>query len=132
MGCIEFRGRTARGLVAALLLSILAATTGLLPSEAASVDEQAYLTGQGRLQQELSRLAGWAGGTVGVSAIHIESGRRVSVRGAERIPMASTYKVPIAVQLLTRVDKGEVALDWMIEVKASDLHLGTDRTVTER
>jgi beta-lactamase class A len=39
--------------------------------------------------------------------------------------MASTYKVPIAVQLLTRVEKGEISLGEMIEVKASDLHLGT-------
>lgn len=75
-----------------------------------------------RLQNEIVRAASLAGGTVGVSAIHIESGRRVSYNANERFPMASTYKVPIAVQLLTRVDRGEVALGEMIELKPGDLH----------
>jgi beta-lactamase class A len=39
--------------------------------------------------------------------------------------MASTFKVPIAVQLLTLVDKGEVRLERMIEIKQSDLHPGS-------
>lgn len=59
-----------------------------------------------------------------MSALHVESGRRVAVNGGERFPMASTYKVPIAVHLLARIDRGELALDDMIEVKASDLHPG--------
>jgi beta-lactamase class A len=78
-----------------------------------------------RLERELARLAKTAGGTVGVSAVHIESGRRVALNSSERFPMASTYKVPIAVQLLTRVDQGEITLDRMIELKPSDLHPGS-------
>ena len=40
-----------------------------------------------------------------IGLVHdIESGRRVSIRGDQRFPMASTYKVPIAVELLRRVD----------------------------
>ena len=77
-----------------------------------------------RLEREIIRAAKAAGGTVGVSAVHIESGRRLSLHASERFPMASTYKVPIAVQLLTRVDQGEVSLDRMIELKPSDLHPG--------
>jgi len=125
MGHIEFKANITRGFAAALLSLCLVATATWLPSEAASVEEQAYLTAQGRFEQELSRLARSTGGTVGIAAIHIESGRRVSLHGGERFPMASTYKVPIAVQLLTRVEKGEISLGEMIEVKASDLHLGT-------
>jgi beta-lactamase class A len=78
-----------------------------------------------RLEREISRAAKSAGGTVGVSAIHIESGRRVALNSNERFPMASTYKVPIAVQLLTRVDQGEITLDQMVEVKTSDLRPGS-------
>jgi len=37
---------------------------------------------------------------MGFTAIHIETGRRITLRGSERFPMASTYKLPIAVQLL--------------------------------
>ena len=78
-----------------------------------------------RLEREIARISKVAGGTVGASAIHIETGRRVSLNGGERFPMASSYKVPIAVQLLTRVDQGEVKLDEMIEIKPGDLHPGS-------
>src|SRR5262245_7947841 len=39
--------------------------------------------------------------------------------------MSSVYKVPIAFQVLSRVDKGELDLNTLIEVKQSDLHPGT-------
>jgi beta-lactamase class A len=78
-----------------------------------------------RLEREIARLSKVSGGVVGVTAIHLETGRRVSLSGGERFPMASTFKVPIAVQLLTRIDKSEVRLDQMIEIKQSDLHPGS-------
>ena len=78
-----------------------------------------------RLEREIARLSTVSGGVVGVTAIHLETGRRVSLNGSERFPMASTFKVPIAVQLLTRIDNGEVKLDQMIEIKLSDLHPGS-------
>lgn len=77
------------------------------------------------LEREITRLAKVSGGVAGVTAIHLETGRRVSLNGADRFPMASTFKVPIAVQLLTRIDKGEIKLDQMIEIKQSDLHPGS-------
>jgi beta-lactamase class A len=78
-----------------------------------------------RLERELTRLGKASGGVTGATAIHLETGRRVSLNGSERFPMASSYKVPIAVQLLTLVDQGKVRLDQMIELKASDLHPGS-------
>nr|AIA12585.1 ClassA_beta_lactamase [uncultured bacterium] len=51
---------------------------------------------QSSLERAIKRLAESSGGIVGVSAIHIESGRRVSVNGDLRFPMASVYKLPIA------------------------------------
>jgi beta-lactamase class A len=78
-----------------------------------------------RLQREIARLSAVSGGVVGVTAIHLETGRRASLNGTDRFPMASTFKVPIAVQLLTRVDKGEIKLDQMIDIKQSDLHPGS-------
>src|SRR2546422_7368651 len=83
-----------------------------------------------RLEREIVRVSEVAGGVVGVSAIHLETGRQVSMNGTERFPMASSFKVPIAVQLLTRIDKGEVKLDQMIEIKQSDLHPGSG-TITD-
>ena len=52
------------------------------------------------------------------------------VNADEPFPMASTYKVPIAVQLLTRVDSGTVRLDSMIALKPSDLHPGSGTLTT--
>lgn len=77
------------------------------------------------LERELARLAPLAGGTVGVGAIHLEGGREAYLNRDERFPMASSYKVPIAVQLLTRVDRGEIALDSLITLRAGDLHPGS-------
>lgn len=81
--------------------------------------------GLGRLGAELQRLAELSGGTVGVAAIHLETGRELYVSRGEHFPMASTYKVPIAVQLLSRVDRGEISLADMIELRPEDLHPGS-------
>ena len=86
-----------------------------------------------RLEREIARLAKSAGGTMGVSAVHVESGRSVSFNGTERFPMASTYKIPIAVQLLYRVDQGEVKLDQMIALTPSDIRPnGTIRSLLSK
>ncbi len=78
-----------------------------------------------RLEREIERVSKIAGGVVGATAVHLESGRKVSFHGDERFPMASTFKIPIAVQLLHRIDAGEVKLDQMVELHASDLHPGS-------
>jgi beta-lactamase class A len=78
-----------------------------------------------KLEREMERISKIAGGAVGACALHLETGHSVSLHGEERFPMASTYKVPIAVQLLHRIDAGELTLDRMIEVHAADLHPGS-------
>jgi len=106
------------------------AQAALLVCLAAALQAPDGLFAQGRnpegiLLQELTRLAGESGGIVGVAATHIESGRRISLNGQEPFPMASTFKVPVAVQLLTRVDRGEISLSRMVQVEARDLHPGS-------
>lgn len=83
-----------------------------------------------RLEREVRRLAALAGGTVGISAVHIESGRCFSLNGAERFPMASAYKIPIAVRLLMQVDRGEISLDQTVTLRNSDIHPGSGRLIT--
>src|SRR5262249_9662190 len=86
-----------------------------------------------RLEREIARLASSAGGIFGASAIHIESGRRVSVNGDARFPMASVYKIPIAIQLLARVDQEEVKLDQTVEIKPRDIRPnGTIRSLLSK
>lgn len=48
--------------------------------------------------------------TVGYAAMNLDTGKVIRRRGDERFPMASVFKIPIAIALLQRVDKGEVFL----------------------
>ena len=81
--------------------------------------------GLARLEQQMGALAKSTDAAVGVSATHIESGRTVSLRGTEPFPMASAFKLPVAVQALTLVDEGKLALDRMVTLTAADLHPGS-------
>ncbi len=107
------------------LLFLLLATGSVVSAQTQAANARSNDDGLRKLEREIERLAKVSGGTVGVTAIHLESGRRVSLNRQERFPMASTFKVPIAVQLLTRVDQGEIKLDQMVELSASDLHPGS-------
>ena len=78
-----------------------------------------------RLRAEIERLSAIGGGKLGVTAIHIETGKRFSQNGSEPFPMASSYKVPIAVQLLNKIDSGKLTLDQMIPVTNRDMHIGS-------
>jgi len=78
-----------------------------------------------RLEQEIVRAAKIAEGIVGVGAVHIESGERIFFNARERFPMASTYKIPIAVQIFTLVDRRELSLEQMVEMNQRDLRPGS-------
>jgi len=61
---------------------------------------------------------------IGVSAVHLESGRRISVHGAERFPMGSVYKFPIVLAALQRVDAGTLNPDQEITIEPKDFSPG--------
>ena len=74
-----------------------------------------------RLEDRIHNIISRSRGTIGVSLIHIESGATLSVGGGERFPMASVYKLPIAIELLAQVAAGTRALDQPIELAPSDI-----------
>src|SRR5262249_2849220 len=76
------------------------------------------------LEARIRSIAADAGGTVGVSILHVESGRGASVQGALPLPMASVFKLPVAYELLRRVDRGVIRLDQRIAISAGDLRRG--------
>ena len=80
-----------------------------------------------RLEQQLDRVARTTDGVVGISATHIESGRTVSLRGSESFPMASAFKLPVAVQIMSLVDEGKLTLEKMIPLGPVDLHPGSGK-----
>ena len=49
-------------------------------------------------------------GTLGVSALHIETGKSHSFNGGDRFPMQSVYKFPIAMVMLQEIDAGRYVL----------------------
>jgi beta-lactamase class A len=61
---------------------------------------------------------------IGVSAIHLESGKRLSVRNMERFPMGSVYKFPIALAVLRRVDTRALSLGQSVTIEPRDFALG--------
>ncbi len=79
--------------------------------------------GLARLAREAERLSQGASGAVGVAVQHLESGRGFMLNGDVRFPMASTYKVPIAAQILRMVDQGELSLSDLIALEPSDIYL---------
>jgi len=66
------------------------------------------------------KIADGSGATIGVSAVHIESGCRMSLRGDQPFPMQSVYKVAIAVHVLRR----GVDLDSVVTLTKDDIRLG--------
>ena len=76
------------------------------------------------LEEKIRTIAATAGGTVGVSVLHLESGRGASLHGNERFPMASVFKLALAVELSARADRGAVRLDQKIFLAPADMRAG--------
>ena len=76
------------------------------------------------LTRELERISRRVGGEIGIAAIHVESGARVSVNGERRFPMASVSKIPMALEFLRRVDLGEIRLAERLVLPTTDFRPG--------
>ena len=57
------------------------------------------------------------GARLGVSALHLGTGRRLRYQADEPYPMWSTYKIPIALSVLKQVEAGRERLDRMVTVE---------------
>ncbi|MFN7118496.1 MAG: class A beta-lactamase [Saprospiraceae bacterium] len=77
------------------------------------------------LQKEIARFEPLSGGKIGVGIYHIESGRTLYFNENESFPMASSFKIAIAVQLLKRVEAGQLRLDSLVSIQPTDLHPGS-------
>jgi len=60
-------------------------------------------------------------GRLGVVAIDLRDMRRIVQRPRERFPLASTFKLPLVMAVLKRVDEGAERLDRRIRFTASDI-----------
>ena len=76
------------------------------------------------LRLRIEDIASETDAVVGVSAIHIESGRRVSLRGDETFPLGSVYKLPVAIAFLQQVDQGKYKLSDTVTIDPSHFSTG--------
>jgi beta-lactamase class A len=73
------------------------------------------------LTTEFARIASDARGHSGAAALLIETGETATFHGADRFPMQSVYKFPIAMAVLHDIDRGLLRLDQTVTVAKADL-----------
>jgi len=82
-----------------------------------------------RINDQFSQLEKECAGTLGISAVHIESGLVFNYNAEQHFLMCSTYKIPIAISLLNKIESGEISLVDTCEVHDYDLRSGAQFTL---
>jgi beta-lactamase class A len=122
MGQRTFPFRSIAAILAALGLAALPVLTASGPVAA---QDRAPLSGLQRLEKEIRDVIKVQRGEVGVSLLHIETGRELAINGDTRFPMASAFKLPILVEVLSEIKEGRFGLDDEIRIQKTDQHLGS-------
>ncbi|MCK8521459.1 class A beta-lactamase, subclass A2 [Aquimarina sp. D1M17] len=73
------------------------------------------------LRQKIENIIQQKDVVVGVAINGTEANDTLTINGQRHFPMQSVFKFPIALAILSEVDKGNFALDQNIEIKKSDL-----------
>jgi beta-lactamase class A len=73
------------------------------------------------LTRQFSAIAKPAGGRAGAAALLVETGERASVRGDERFPMQSVFKLPVALHVLHEADAGRISLSREVALTKADM-----------
>jgi beta-lactamase class A len=102
-----------------LTLFVLGIASGVRPAASPAPP------GLDRLQAQISRAATTAHGTVGVAIKHLESGTELFLNGDEPFPMASTFKLPVLVELYAKANAGQLNWDEIVDIGPLDQHLGS-------
>jgi beta-lactamase class A len=89
-----------------------------------ALTQAAWATDVAALRSQIEKAAARARGLVGVAIKHVESGVEVMINADQTYPMASTYKVPILVELFYQRAEGKLTLNDRIEVAPADVHPG--------
>ena len=77
--------------------------------------------GEDAIIEQWRRIGMDSDGVVGAAALHIESGRSISLHGSDQFPLASVCKLPIAMNILAMVDEGKLSLNGDIEIPLQDV-----------
>ena len=79
-----------------------------------------------KLKNEIDSLLKSKNATVGVSMIANNFKDTVNINGNLHLPMQSVFKFPIALAVLSEVDKGRFKLNQKIKITSNDLNLSND------
>jgi beta-lactamase class A len=109
---------------AAAILSLWTLVLAATVMPAAGQDNPS-LTAIQRLEKQIRNVIEGEEGEVGVSLLHIETGRALAVNGDTPFPMASAFKVPVLVEVLSQVREGRFTLDDEIRIGKTDQHMGS-------
>lgn len=115
-------GRRSVAVVTALLVAV-----GTL--RAAEPAKDARLA---RLQRQVEAFAKSIPGPVGVAIKHVESGQEIRIRGDEKFPMASTFKVPLLLEVFAQEKDGQLSLDDEVILDGKHQHLGSGQISSYR
>src|SRR5262245_63499531 len=96
-------------------LAVLLTTLSSPAAAAAAPPDLAALTAR------LEQIVRTSPGDVGVALTHVESGTHLSIHGDQRFPMASVYKLPIAVEALAQVAEGKLELARQVMLGPNDI-----------
>lgn len=70
------------------------------------------------LEQQIAQLAEGSQGRIGVAAVDLSTGQRISILGNQAFPMASTSKIAIVATYLELVDQGRLSLTSEFPISA--------------
>ena len=73
------------------------------------------------LRQKIDSIINTKSAIVGVAINGIKTNDTLSINGQRHYPMQSVFKFPIALTILSEVDKGNLSLDQKIEIKKNEL-----------
>jgi beta-lactamase class A len=104
-----------------MLMWRLIALAVLITTLSSSAAAAAPAPDLGALTARLEQIIRTSPGDVGVALTHVESGTHLSINGDQRFPMASVYKLPIAVEALAQVAEGKLELSREVTLGPNDI-----------
>ena len=73
------------------------------------------------IRKEINKIIKGKHATIGVAIYDTQTGNTLNINGDKHFPMQSVFKFPIALNILTKVDKGKMSLNDSILITAKDL-----------
>jgi beta-lactamase class A len=109
------------GTPTSLVVVIIATLGASFTAEQAPPGNQ-HLT---RLKSRIEEAIPLAQGVIGVSIKHLESNTSLDINGDGVFPMASTFKLPVLVELHAMAKAGDLKWDDTVEISSNHQHLGS-------